>query len=418
MEYKYYWDFRIYKSPYSENYGYRCPDSLDEETKEAWQRYVFHIVSGLMTEDTMLNPEFRKILEEVRVRRRKEEEYRIWREEQSIKAAEDRKRRRVMERPKITFIPSGLKVDYEEEYGRLLRQEVEFVPSNEEDFLYQRRLIERWYRKSVPQLIEMGRPDAAYGVSMALCKAIPKFIFRDDIKEMLDTQKPQLRKLIIGAFTGLVDSVRAWNNEEERQNVCDLILEESKRYTDWRGITKKLVNMIPGEPFVGDLVTVVREMNDEDRRLDRKRKMEEQRRIEAEKEARSLIPLNQDYEERIFDSEKIDWNCNRIADMMSTQVKLIRKIVETGDYRQAALRFLQLTKSMCRHFVEDEHYNFFDDMYSPEYVIDELIDMFRKLAETGRLPEETKQYLTQAWKEIQETECCRFYGLPRKGLSL
>lgn len=418
MEYKYYWDFRIYKSPYSENYGYRCPDSLDEETKEAWQRYVFHIVSGLMTEDTMRNPEFRKILEEVRVRRRKEEEYRIWREEQSIKAAEDRKRRRVMERPKITFIPSGLKVDYEEEYGRLLRQEVEFVPSNEEDFLYQRRLIERWYRKSVPQLIEMGRPDAAYGVSMALCKAIPKFIFRDDIKEMLDTQKPQLRKLIIGAFTGLVDSVRAWNNEEERQNVCDLILEESKRYTDWRGITKKLVNMIPGEPFVGDLVTVVREMNDEDRRLDRKRKMEEQRRIEAEKEARSLIPLNPDYEERIFDSEKIDWNCNRIADMMSTQVKLIRKIVETGDYRQAALRFLQLTKSMCRHFVEDEHYNFFDDMYSPEYVIDELIDMFRKLAETGRLPEETKQYLTQAWKEIQETECCRFYGLPRKGLSL
>lgn len=418
MEYKYYWDFRIYKSPYSENYGYRCPDSLDEETKEAWQRYVFHIISGLMTEDTMRNPEFRKILEEVRVRRRKEEEYRIWREEQSIKAAEDRKRRRVMERPKITFIPSGLKVDYEEEYGRLLRQEVEFVPSNEEDFLYQRRLIERWYRKSVPQLIEMGRPDAAYGVSMALCKAIPKFIFRDDIKEMLDTQKPQLRKLIIGAFTGLVDSVRAWNNEEERQNVCDLILEESKRYTDWRGITKKLVDMIPGAAFEGDPVPVVREMNDEDRRLDRKRKMEEQRRIEAEKEARSLIPLNPDYEERIFDSAKIDWNCNRIADMMSTQVKLIRKIVETGDYRQAALRFLQLTKSMCRHFVEDEHYNFFDDMYSPEYEIDELIDMFRKLAETGRLPEETKQYLTQAWKEIQETECCRFYGLPRKGLSL
>jgi len=418
MAYKYYWDFRISKTSDNLYSGNLCPDCVDEETWEAWRSYVLHIVSGLMTEDTMRNPEFRKILEEVRVRRRKEEEYRIWREEQSIKAAEDRKRRRVMERPKITFIPSGLKVDYEEEYGRLLRQEVEFVPSNEEDFLYQRRLIERWYRKSVPQLIEMGRPDAAYGVSMALCKAIPKFIFRDDIKEMLDTQKPQLRKLIIGAFTGLVDSVRAWNNEAARQKVCDLILEESKRYKDWRGITKKLVNMIPREPFAGDSVTVVREMNDEDRRLDRKRKMEEQRRIEAEKEARSLIPLNPDYEERIFDAAKIDWNCNLIADMMSTQVKQIRKMAENGDCRQAALRFLQLTKSMCRHFVEDEHYNFFDDMYSPEYEIDELIDMFRKLAESDRLPEETKQFLAQAWKEIQETECCRLYGLPRKNLSL
>ena len=42
-------------------------------------------------------------------------------------------------------------------------------------------LIERWYKKSVLQLIAMGRPDAAYGVSMALCKAIPQFVFREDI---------------------------------------------------------------------------------------------------------------------------------------------------------------------------------------------------------------------------------------------
>lgn len=56
---------------------------------------------------------------------------------------------------------------------------VEFTPTCQEDFLYQRRLIERWHKKSVPQLIAMGRPDAAYGVSMALCKAIPQFV-QDD----------------------------------------------------------------------------------------------------------------------------------------------------------------------------------------------------------------------------------------------
>lgn len=413
---KYYWDFRIYKTPYSQNYGNLCPDSVDEETQEAWRRYIFDIVKGQMTEDTMRNPKFQKILQEVKEQRSKDEEYRTWREQQSIKAAEDRRRRRVMERPKITFIPLGLNVDYEKEYGRLLKQEVEFVPANEEDFLYQRRLIERWYRKSVPQLIELGRPDAAYGVSVALCKAIPKFIFRDDIKEMLDAQKTQLRKLIIGAFEGLVESVRAWNNEEERQKVCNLIHEESKRYTGWRGITKKLVNMIPVEAFVGNPVNVVREMNDEERRQEQLRKMEERRRLEAEKEAMSLIPLNPDYEERIFDSAKIDWNCNWIAGLMSTQVKQIRKMAENGDCQQAALRFLQLTKSMCRHFVSDEHYNYFDDMYSPEYEIDELIDMFKNLAQTGRLPEETKEFISHAWKEIEETECCRLYGLPRENL--
>ena len=75
----------------------------------------------------------------------------------------------------------------------------------------------------MPQLIAMGRPDAAYGVRMALCKAIPQFVFREDIKTMLDTQRPQLRKLIIGAFEGLVESVKAWNNETERRKVCDFL---------------------------------------------------------------------------------------------------------------------------------------------------------------------------------------------------
>lgn len=140
-------------------------------------------------------------------------------EQQRIKKAEERRRRSSMERPAITYIPKGLTVDYTEEYGRLLKQEVEFTPTCQEDFLYQRRFLERWYKKSVPQLIAMGRPDAAYGVSLALCKAIPQFIYREDLKQMLDTQKPQLRKLIIEAFKGLVESVKVWNNEDERKKV-------------------------------------------------------------------------------------------------------------------------------------------------------------------------------------------------------
>ena len=37
---------------------------------------------------------------------------------------------------------------------------------------------------------------------------------------------------------------------------------------------------------------------------------------------------------------------------------------------------MQMTKLMCRHFVEDEHDNYFNDMYSSEYAIDDLIDLF------------------------------------------
>ena len=184
MRKKYLIDFRIYEQTWRDSYGWTCPDCVDEDNVEAWRRYVSAKISELMKDETLKKPEFRKILEEVKEEKRRREEYDRREKELRIKHAEERRRRSSMERPKITYIPKGLTVDYTEEYGRLLKQEVEFTPTCQEDFLYQRRLIERWYKKSVSQLIAMGRPDAAYGVSMALCKAIPQFVFREDIKTM------------------------------------------------------------------------------------------------------------------------------------------------------------------------------------------------------------------------------------------
>ena len=391
-------------------------DYVTDENREAWQRFVENKIRELMKPETMDLPEFKEYLAKVQEEKRKREEYERREKELRIRHADERRRRSSMERPKITYIPKGLTVDYTEEYGRLLRQEVEFTPTCQEDFLYQRRLIERWYKKSVPQLIAMGRPDAAYGVSMALCKAIPQFVFREDIKTMLDTQKPQLRKLVVGAFEGLVESVKAWNNETERRKVCDFLHTEAIRYKGWRGMTQTLIAMVPSATFKGEPMAVTREMNEVEVYQERLRKLEEKRHMEAEKEARSLIPLNPDYEMRIFNSRNIGWDCDQIWHLMLEENKRIERLAEQGDYQEAALRFMQMTKSMCRHFVEDEHYNYFDDMYSPEYAIDDLIDLFVGLDKDGKLPIETKEYLDKAWLEIKDTECFQNHGLPRKGI--
>ena len=373
-------------------------------------------IRELMKPETMDLPEFKEYMAKVQEEKRKREEYNRREKELRIKHADERRRRSSMERPKITYIPRGLTVDYTEEYGRLLKQEVEFTPTCQEDFLYQRRLIERWYKKSVPQLIAMGRPDAAYGVSMALCRAIPQFVFRKDIKTMLDTQKPQLRKLVVGAFEGLVESVKAWNNETKRRKVCDFLHTEAKRYKEWRGMTQTLVALVPSAAFEGEPKTVIREMSETEVYQERLRKQEEKRRMEAEKEARSIIPLNLDYETRIFNRRNISWDCDQIWHLMLEENKRIERLAEQGDYQEAALRFMQMTKSMCRHFVEDEHYNYFDDMYSPEYAIDDLINLFVGLDKDGKLPIDTKEYLDKAWLEIKETACYQDYGLPRKGI--
>ena len=415
MKTKYYWTFRIETSRFGGVLGPSC-DYVTDENREAWQRFVENKIRELMKPETMDLPEFKEYMAKVQEEKRKREEYNRREKELRIKHADERRRRSSMERPKITYIPKGLTVDYTEEYGRLLKQEVEFTPTCQEDFLYQRRLIERWYKKSVPQLIAMGRPDAAYGVSMALCRAIPQFVFRKDIKTMLDTQKPQLRKLVVGAFEGLVESVKAWNNETERRKVCDFLHTEAKRYKEWRGMTQTLVALVPSAAFEGEPKAVIREMNETEVYQERLRKQEEKRRMEAEKEARSIIPLNLDYETRIFNRRNISWDCDQIWHLMLEENKRIERLAEQGDYQEAALRFMQMTKSMCRHFVEDEHYNYFDDMYSPEYAIDDLINLFVGLDKDGKLPIDTKEYLDKAWLEIKETACYQDYGLPRKGI--
>ena len=71
---------------------------------------------------------------------------------------------------------------------------------------------------------------------------------------------------------------------------------------------------------------------------------------------------------------------------------------------------------LCRHFISDEHYCYFDDLYSPEYAIDYLVDFFNELEKEGKLPNETKEYLKKAWQEILETECHQSYGMLSKKL--
>ena len=283
MDYKnkYYWTFRIETSRFGGVMGPSC-DYVTEENREAWQRFVENKISEIMKPETMQLPEFKEFLEKVN----KDKEWRrnqaIRAEQLRIKAADDRRRRASMEKPKIAYIPKGLTVDYEKEYGRLIRQEVTFVPTVEDDFLYQLRFLERWYKKSVPQLIELKRPDAAYAVAVELCRQLPDFVFRKDIEGYLKPKKPRLRKLIEGAFAALVDSVKAWNNEEKRRWVYDFIFKQTKYYHDYRGLQKVMLQMMPSEPLVGEPVAVVREKSEEDLLMERMVKREEQQRLDAE----------------------------------------------------------------------------------------------------------------------------------------
>lgn len=121
-------------------------------------------------------------------------------------------------------------------------------------------------------------------------------------------------------------------------------------------------------------------------------------------------------EDRLCSQGIVYWDCSTIWQRMLEENKNIEQLLATGEYQTAALMFLQLTKSMCRHFVIDRHWEYFDDMYNPEYAIEDLIEEFCKLAKQGKLPESVDTYPHEAWKEIEEMESCTDYGVPRREL--
>lgn len=93
----------------------------------------------MLTPDAVNTPEFKAAVEKVRKDRERALNYELRRE----KEREDYHRRKVMARPKITFIPKGLTVDYEKEYAVFFDQEVTYCPIDSDDFLYQVRLMNR-----------------------------------------------------------------------------------------------------------------------------------------------------------------------------------------------------------------------------------------------------------------------------------
>ena len=166
------------------------------------------------------------------------------------------------------------------------------------------------------------------------------------------------------------------------------------------------------ENIVGAPIEIRRKPNREEylEQLDRERY--ERERLAQEAERKSLIPLNDDYERNIF--ERFRYDCDFIAVLMENEERKIHELCDNKQFAEAALKLMQLTKSMCRHFVSDEHYNYFDDLYAPEYVINDLVRYFNDLIHRGILPEDVKSFLKSASVEIMESEAAREYGVPGK----
>jgi hypothetical protein len=127
-----------------------------------------------------------------------------------------------------------------------------------------------------------------------------------------------------------------------------------------------------------------------------------------------MITINKDYEKRIFIGKPVGEDGDLIDREIRKEVSHLQQMFNDGQQMGAAVLAMQLIKSICRHFVEDEHWTYFDDMYSPAFTIDDLFEFFNKAYAEGKMESEVAKYLSDAWKEIEQEESYEQYGVPMK----
>lgn len=136
-----------------------------------------------------------------------------------------------------------------------------------------------------------------------------------------------------------------------------------------------------------------------------------QRMTDSSRTGIELTPLKAEIE-AIFSERNIDEDCDTIARLLSSYRKTIRESLSQGNYTEAITTLLEIFESLTYHFVEDEHYNYFDDMYSPDYVCQEMMEAVISAIKNGNFPDAELQQLKEGIEKLKHTEAYEDYGVP------
>ena len=106
-------------------------------------------------------------------------------------------------------------------------------------------------------------------------------------------------------------------------------------------------------------------------------------------------------------------DCDTISRLMLPVENAIERYLFDGMYADAVEMFLQLVDSMCYHFVADEHWNYFDDLYTPGYDADRCWRQIRGYLD--KFPDALFDELEEVLIDLSETEAFQDYCCPGIG---
>lgn len=124
-----------------------------------------------------------------------------------------------------------------------------------------------------------------------------------------------------------------------------------------------------------------------------------------------MIKLNPSIE-AIFSPANIDQDCDHIAHLMQPFQAQIDSYLDADNAASAIELFLQLLASTAKHFIEEEHWCYFDDFYSPDNLCIDIFRHFEDVYKSGKLSKESIMMLIDGLHEIEQTEAVQDYCCP------
>ena len=98
--------------------------------------------------------------------------------------------------------------------------------------------------------------------------------------------------------------------------------------------------------------------------------------------------------------------------MLAPYKQAVCESLGQGKYNEAVTILLEVLESLTYHFVEDEHYDYFDDMYSPDYVCQDMMEAVINSIKSRIFPDAEKLRLKDGLEKLMQTEAYEDYGAP------
>ncbi len=108
----------------------------------------------------------------------------------------------------------------------------------------------------------------------------------------------------------------------------------------------------------------------------------------------------------------LDDDCDTIARLLAPYKQAVCESLGQGKYNEAVTILLEVLESLTYHFVEDEHYDYFDDMYSPDYVCQDMMEAVINSIKSRIFPDAEKLRLKDGLEKLMQTEAYEDYGAP------